>query len=222
MAKYDPGKHCGARKSNGDEGDLCTRPKGWGTEHRGVGCCKWHAGATPSHNEAARRELLVRDCDRLGLPRDIPPETALIEAVKEAAGNVEFYRAMVQELPQHPAPDLYVVDEDGAGHWERGEPGIYARTYHVSGLPTGEAKAHILVQLYNDERKRLAEFASIALQRGVEDRMVRLAERDGAAVAQMTADALITMGLGDRLEEFRGIFYERLRSHVPEPISLGT
>jgi hypothetical protein len=240
VATYDPDKHCGGQKARAPKGDLCTRPKGWGTNHPGVGRCKRHGGSTPTHNEAARRELLVRDCQVLGLPQDIDPETALIEAVKEAAGNVAFYRAMVQQLPAHPEADRYVSaqeaeeeaaeaaalgidvdrEEDAKGYWKRGKPGLYGLAYHVSGLPTGEAKRNIVLQMYDDERQRLVQFASVALQRGVEQRVVKLAERDAQAVAQAQIDTLIALGLSDRLEEFRAMFYERLQSHIPEPVSL--
>jgi hypothetical protein len=223
VAEFDPDKHCGAQKANRPPGDVCKRPSGWGTDHPGIGRCKRHGGSTPSHNEAARRELLIRDCKVLGLPLDIDPETALLEAVREAAGNVAFYRVMVQDLPQHPTPDEYFPpdddNEDGKGRWERGESGIYGRTYHVSGLPTGEAKPHILVQLYNDERARMVQFASIAMQRGVAERLVKLAERDATAVAQAQIATLAAMHLTGRLEEFRKLFHEQLQSHI-EPLSL--
>lgn len=220
MAEYDPDIHCGAQKAN-DPGSHCTRPAGWGTDHPSIGRCKWHGGATPSHNVAAERELLIRDCKVLGLPLDITPEQALLDAVKEAAGNVRFYRAMVQELPQHPTPDEYLPPEEGEekGRWERGEPGIYARTYHISGLPTGEAKAHILVALYNAERDRLDTYVKTALQHKVSERLVALAEADAAAVAQAQINALLAMGLAARLEEFRLSFYEHLQPHI-EPVSL--
>lgn len=36
---------CGAKKRQGE--GFCTRPAGWGTDHAGVGRCKFHGGATP-------------------------------------------------------------------------------------------------------------------------------------------------------------------------------
>ena len=146
---------CGA---NGRSGKPCARPAGWGTDHPGVGRCKLHLGSTAKHRKAASTELAKRECATLGIPVETTEAEALLHEVREAKGNTIFYTALIQQLPIHPEDDRYVIDEEaGRGRWERGEPGLYGRTYHQSGVPTGEAREHILVRLYNDERKRLKE-----------------------------------------------------------------
>lgn len=45
---------CGAHKRDGSFQD-CGQPAGWGTDHPGVGRCKYHGGCTPSHSAHARR-----------------------------------------------------------------------------------------------------------------------------------------------------------------------
>ncbi len=165
-------------------------------------------------------EIARRECVALGLPIETTPADALMEEVREACGNVAFYRQLIQELPTHPEPDEYVAGEDGDGHWERGEPGIYGRTYHVSGIPTGEAKPHVLLQLYNDERKRKLDASSAALRAGIEERQVRIAEADAERIEMANMRAFAAMGLADRLEEFRGHFYRFLADD--EPAHLGT
>jgi hypothetical protein len=219
-------KFCGAEKRNGKP---CERPKGWGTSHPGVGRCKLHGGSTPNHEKAAQVEIAKRECVALGLPIDTTPADALMEEVREACGNVAFYRELVQQLPTHPADDVLVPaveveGEDGKSqtipaHWERGDPGIYGRTYHVSGIPTGEAKPHVLLQLYNDERKRKLEAATAALRAGIEERQVRIAEADAERIETANVRAFTAMGLADRLEEFRGHFYRFLAGD--EPAHLG-
>jgi hypothetical protein len=221
MREYDPDKHCGGQRPNQPPGTLCTLTKGWGTDHPGVGHCRRHAGNTPSHRVAAQREIARQECDRLGIPIEVDPGEALIREVFETAGNVAFYRALVQELPTHPDPDVYVPgDGETEGHWERGNPGVYGRTYHVSGVPTGEAKPHILVTLYNDERKHLTDVALGALRAGVDERRVRLAEQDATWVMDAQVKALIAIGMGDRLEDFRRAFGVALDGVEP-PVSLG-
>jgi hypothetical protein len=150
--------------------------------------------------------------------------------VWEAAGNVAFYRGLVQALPTHPADDVLVPavtveNEDGtteivAQHWERGDPGIYGRTYHVSGIPTGEAKPHVLVVLYNDERKRLKDACDSALRAGVEERHLRIAEADAARITMAFGQAFEVMGLSKRIEEFHAAFNTALASSS-EPAHLG-
>lgn len=220
MPAYDPDKHCGGQRANQPEGTLCTRPKGWGTPHLGVGRCKRHGGSTPNHITAAHLEIAKNECATLGIPIETTPADALIQEVWEACGNVEFYRGLVQELRTHPEPDVFVTDDDDGGHWERGEAGMYGRTYHVSGLPTGEAKEHILLRLYNDERKRKLEASAAALRAGVDERRVRLAEADATWITAAQVKQLELMGLADRIEEFRVGFNAQLAAST-QPAHLG-
>lgn len=172
------GEACGAKTRKGIP---CAQPAGFGTTHVGVGKCKWHGGSTPNHRRSAAIELQRRACDRLGIP--VPPEEGdpgalLLGAVREAAGNVEFYRSLVEELPTHPEPGRWETDATGIRYFRQGDPGVYGPTYHQSGIPTGEAKPHILVVLYNEERDRLVRYSKEALAAGVEERRIRLEEAD--------------------------------------------
>jgi hypothetical protein len=173
---------CGAVRN----GRTCSRPAGWGTDHPGVGACKLHAGCTPAANKAASKELARRECARLGIPVEVDPGDALMAMLWEAYGNVAFYRSLVEELPTHPDPDVFVPadSEDGQGHWERGDVGIYGRTYHI----------------YNEERDRAKGLAEAAIRAGIEERRVRLAERQGDAVNQLIRGILGELGVLDRPE----------------------
>lgn len=171
-------------------------------------------------------ELARAACDTLGILVEIDPGEALLNELWEAEGNVAFYRALVQQLPTHPEPDLFVVGEgeDDDGHWDRGETGVYGRTYHQSGIPTGEAKPHILVQLYNDERKHRLAVETACLKAGVEERRVRMIEADATKILGAQIKALVDMGLADRLEEFRAQFVTALRDEANDgrqPAALG-
>ncbi len=205
-------------------GGMCKNAAGFKTSHPGIGRCAFHGGATPTHERAATVELARRECARLGIPIEIDPGEALLHAVWECAGNVAAYRELVQQLALHPEPDKHVAGEDGDGHWERGEPGIYGRTYHVSGIPTGEAKPHVLVALYNAERDRLVDVSAAALRAGVEERVLRIAEADARTVHQALARALVAVGMGDRLEEVRAAFARALRADqalTPDAVLVG-
>ena len=160
-------------------------------------------------------------CDRLGIQVDTDPGEALIEAVREAAGNVEFYRGLVAELPIHPEDDVREVNDDGEPFWERGEAGVYGRTYHQSGIPTGEAKPHILVVLYNQERDRLVAYAKEALAAGVEERRIRLAESDARTLFAGVGKAMAAANLTpEQIETFRSVLAQSLRESTPVPSGL--
>jgi hypothetical protein len=217
---YDTcGDHGGVKKSGGP----CGRPAGWGTEHVGVGRCKLHFGNTAAEERKAQEIVARRECDMLGVPVEVDPGEALILELWEAAGNVAFYRQLVQQLPTHPIPakriEVIGGPEDGEVEYEPAKSGIYAPTFHVSGRATGEAKPHILVQLYNDERKHYAAIAAAALRAGVEERRLRMAEEDAGKIFGAQVKALVRMGMGDRLEEFRLAFVDALRGD--EPLALG-
>lgn len=182
---------CGAKNRSGGP---CGRPAGWGTPSK-VGRCKLHGGLSPNGRKNAERLELEAACSTLGIQVQTSPAEALLNEIRETAGNVEFYRRLVQDLQTHPAADTYVAGNgDGDGHWERGEPGIYGRTYHQSGSPTGEAKPHVLVQLYNDERKHLAQTTVAALKVGIAAQAVELASRQAELIAEGFRSFAVALG----------------------------
>jgi hypothetical protein len=217
------GWYCGAKlKQPKPEWLWCTNRAGYKTNHPKIGRCHLHGGKTETHNQAAAVEVMRRACDRLGVPiENADPGGTLIDLVREAAGNVEFYRSLVGELPIHPGPDRFVAggaDDDGVeieAHWERGESGVYGRTYHQSGIPTGEAKRHILVQMYDDERDRLARYSKEALNAGVEERRVRLQEADAREFFEGIGAAIKAAKLTpEQTEVFRATLIARFRGSV--------
>lgn len=171
---------CGAKNR---QGGPCQRPAGWGTPSK-VGRCKLHGGATPAGRKHAQRLELEQSCQTLGIPVQTSPAEALLGEIRETAGNVEYYRALVQELQSHPG-----TDETGE---ERSA--IYGPTFHQSGVPTGEAKPHVLVQLYNDERKHLAATTVAALRVGIAQQQVELASRQAELIAEGFRSFAIALG----------------------------
>lgn len=179
--------------------------------------CPSHGGnAVAALVKAAERGKVARIravhaevCDEIGLSRDIDPGDALIELVREAGANVEFYRLLVQDLPVHPGDDALVPGDEGT-RFVQGNPGIYGRTYHQSGIATGEAKRNILLTLYDDERDRLAKYSDFALKAGVEERRVRLAEADAREFFAGIAEAITAAALTpEQTEIFRATLIAR-------------
>lgn len=180
--------------------------------------CRMHGGSAPQvlakAQERSAERALRQAATRLGVPVDDPdPAGALLGLIAEAAGNVEFYRSLVEVLPTHPEPDEAIADGEGNVHYRRGETGVYGRTYHQSGIPTGEAKAHVLVQLYDAERDRLAKYVKDALQLGLDERRVRIAESDARRLFTAVVDAMADAGLSEEQgEAMRRAVAARLRA----------
>lgn len=156
---------------------------------KGATVCRVHGGnARQVRAKAAERvaeaELRVK-LDKLGISIETDPLTALLGQVWESAGNLSFLREKVQELGQ----DLMVSTAFGP---------------FLDGY----------VKLYNEERERLAKMAKLALDAGVSERQVRLAEQQGAMVADLIRKVLDDPDLGlspEQQERGRAIASSQLR-----------
>lgn len=90
---------------------------------------------------------------------------------------VQLYEALVSELAL-------------------GEGGIYGRTMHANGSPTGEGKPHVLVQMRDRERHHLTLVAIAAAKAGVEQRRVELEESHARLVADLIRTVIEDPELG--------------------------
>lgn len=162
---------CGAKKRQG-EGN-CTRPAGWGTDHAGAGTCKLHGGKTTSHRTAAAKQQAAEAVKTFGLPREIDPRDALLEEVYRTAGAVDWLHRQVQAL----TPEAVIWGRTEEIHKDAGEfPGVDT---------TYSAAAHAWVQLWQAERKHLVAVSRAAVQSGIEERKVQLAEQQGAMLSDV-------------------------------------
>lgn len=138
---------------------------------RGTDKCRMHLGkkaAAAITEDAARRAVQT-----YGLPRDVSPTEALLEEVRYTAGHVAWLRERVQELEQQDV--IWGVTErvtKGAGEY----PGVDE---------TEAATAHAWVELYYRERAHLVSVTKAAITAGIEERRVRLAESQGALLADV-------------------------------------
>lgn len=87
---------CGARKKNGE---LCRQYAGAGTEHQGIGRCRWHLGNTSSHNrnaiEREAKQRLVRHSEPM---ENVRPHQVLLWLLGQSAGQVAQLMSEVAEL----------------------------------------------------------------------------------------------------------------------------
>lgn len=174
--------HCHRRRSSRQEtaftptGTIraCHRPSGWGTNHPGIGPCKLHGGNTPNANRSAEAESARKAVQTLGLPVDIGPADALLQEIQRTAGHVAWLGAEIAKLEK---------DELTWGLYEENiEPDIMNTDSEViTTRVTGRMRAdsHVLYKMYRDERKHLATTCKLALDAGVNERIVRMYEQVG-------------------------------------------
>jgi hypothetical protein len=213
VAAFDPDKHCGAQRLGQPPGVLCTQRKGHGTTHPGIGRCSRHGGSTRTHVAAAEAELARRACTTLGVSVAIDPAEALLDELRRSYGNVLFYEGLVAGLATHPAADRRLPPAGatfddllamfGGGPPVAGDTALYGPIYHASGQPTGEARAHVLVGLYNAERRHYAHVAAAALSAGVAQRVIELAEQTARQVVEVLTEFARRLGLDPTAPEVR-------------------
>lgn len=163
---------CDARKTDGS--GTCQHQAGWGTDHPGHGRCKFHGGASPSGRKHARTQQARQAVDRYGLPREIDPHDALLEEVHRAAGAVSWLGQIVAVL-----------------HDDKGDL--------VESTMFGEQPS-VWLKLYQQEREQLRRVAKTAIDAGIAERQVRLAEQQGELIAQVIRGVLEDLGVADRPE----------------------
>jgi hypothetical protein len=150
------GGRCRARTTHNTR---CQLAAGWGTDHPGYGPCKLHGGSTPTHTTRAVRQMveaeLMTNTDGFGTKLNVGPDEALLNAIAEAAGNVECLRSHLD----HPYTD------DGRVSIRAG---LYAEwldrlvNYSQLALRTGIAERQ--VRIAERQGRHLAEVLNLALQ----------------------------------------------------------
>lgn len=172
MAVAVPGRpmKCSARRSNGMP---CNA---WAV--MGMAVCRTHGGSSPQAKSAAKRRLAMHSVgslmDRYMHAGDQDPLEALLTELARSAVMVETLAAAVIELEMEP---------------EAGEA-IYGPNH------SGDAVPHVLVAMLNEERDRKARFAKMALDAGVEERRVRVAEKEAELIARVIKAVLDDPELG--------------------------
>ena len=184
-------ERCGA---NTKRGAICGKPAGWGTPYR-HGRCKLHGGATPTHLRAAQRREAERAVASLGLPREVEAHTALLEEVHRAAGHVAWLAEVVGQL-----------DKSQIVH------GITRTVQAADGTRTVEARAtvNVWVRLYQEWHDRLVRVSKLAIDAGVAELQVRLAEKQAQQLAAVIRAILTDLGHDPADEQVRDVMRLRL------------
>jgi hypothetical protein len=137
---------------------------------KGAKVCRFHGGNAPQVRAGAARRIAIQNATllvaRLGGTINIDPLDALLEMVQEAAANVAAYRLAIQELGIHVGQDEN----------REGQTGVAVASSYDDKGGRDPAAPHILVNMYDAERDRLAKYSKMCIDAGVEERRVRLVE----------------------------------------------
>jgi hypothetical protein len=206
-----------------ENGDAITRPCK-APAIAGAKVCRMHGGAAP---QVKARAAVVAEVMRWGLDNThVDPAETLLKLLSQSAARAEHYSRLLADAydaaerlkAAHDAQQLVTTshgdDEDGepaAAQQARadldrifttgGVAALVGQTYAAATTgnvyATGEA-IRGLAQLEATERDRCARFAKLALDAGIAERQVRLAERQGALIEQVLTSVFADLGLTDQ------------------------
>ncbi len=146
--------------------------------------CRMHGGANPKTAAKAAVRAEVASWT-LGQAVDDPGEV-LLRLVTQSRIRADRYATLIaekiEEYPGATIEDILIGD-------------TMAATPDGMPVKTGEY-IRGLIQLENQERDRLATFATKAIAAGLAERQVRLAERQGALLAQVMVAVMTDPALG--------------------------
>lgn len=168
----------------------CRNRAGEGTSHPGWGNCKFHGGTTRAGVKSAARDygrdLIQRQKDKFGGDGSllaITAEEALIEEVRRSVAMVRFLEEQI---------GLWQLVDDPEGLPALGGlPTLIDETSKGAATFTDQRE---WLMLYREERKHAAQVSALAIQAGLAERMVKIAESQGevlASVIRAVLDALL-------------------------------
>lgn len=146
--------------------------------HGGKGRNRESAGRQWKKEQAESKAMaqLERTVKTLGLPVTTTPQQALLDEIYRTAGHVAWLEEQVGKL----TPGDLVW---GTASEEKRE-GIGEMETSVDLTTTvKQARPHVLMDLYQKERAHLVHVAKVAIQCGIAERQIKLAEEQGRAIA---------------------------------------
>lgn len=190
---------CGAKRRHGG---TCTQPAGAMTSHYGTGKCKWHGGASPKAELSGALVLARREMSAMGRALPIDPAEAILECIATAWGEVRYCDEKIAQLEAD--------GQDLAGHVVstvdrplKEEKGAESSTERAVEKHTGPPALSIWVRARREAMRDAVAFSAVALRNNIEERKVKLAEREAERVAQAFRRFCEIMGHDPRAAEVK-------------------
>jgi hypothetical protein len=201
---------CGAARTKSG-GQPCQKPAGWGGPTPGFGPCRFHGAMAPNHRQASAAAMARAHVATLIGPIELEPHEALQLAIALTGAEVGFFSERIAELGITDIAGQATVSTTrrGAASAEgEDEPGDVVEVRQLA------PSLHIWVKARADAIDRLARFAKMALDAGVDERRVRVQEVQLdrlAAVVNAVMRDLTKAGLSDELRMAAGESFKRHR-----------
>lgn len=190
-------RKCGAKSRQGT--GACQHEAGWGTSHPGFGSCKQHGGSTRAGTVRAVKDEMSQRAVPMGTPIETDPFDALLKCIWISAGEVQYCSERIAELD--PTEVLVRFSESQVGD-------------QISYVKTStEVQLHAWIIARRHALDALARYSKMAIDAGVAERQVALAERVGGMIGSLVSAVLGELGLDDRQQ---AIAPEVVRRHLTQ------
>lgn len=183
-----PRTKCGAPKRSGG---LCNADAGAGTDHLGYGHCKLHMGNTPTHRRKAALMEAHREAVVMGFPIDIDPMEGLLTVIKISAGEIAYMTDRIAELTPKQAVVRHKKTVSRDSDMES-----YEEIEKSSAV-----SLNIWISARHQSMERFARFCKMAIDAGVAERSVAVAEGIGQQMGHLISGVLGELGLTDQQKE---------------------
>ena len=227
---FDPAKHCGAKTSPFTGALPCRKSKGWGTDHTGAGRCRLHFGSSPNLRIHAADEMAQQALDRLGRPRAVAPQRALLECVWEAAGNVAFLSEQASALGVDLTMSVSEITQQRSEVSRTNPEGTkvsQGTTVTSVAWPETTIRGHVvtiredvraIVKLYGEWCDKKAKYSAEAIKAGIAEREIRLAEGQADVIVRVVEATLAALSLTpEQREKGRAVASSQLRLIAASP-----
>lgn len=173
---------CGALRGNKQP---CQREAGWGTEHVGAGPCRSHdTGWVHARGEKKAEYARPLLTQLTGLNIDVNPMDALLMCVRISAAEVAYFSEKISLLK-----DDEVMHQEVFQQTTVSQNGDSKPSKRVTKTERGKV-LNMWIKARKDSLNDLARFSKMALDAGVDERMVRLHEDMGDKLANMIRGVL--------------------------------
>ena len=207
-------RYCNALKRNGQR---CRAGAGQWTDHSGAGNCKVHGGNMRANRLYGARVLADRAAraalGRFGVPIEIDPQEALLAMVWEAAGNVAWLGTQVQKMEEQDLLQPVGQPRDGLGKFRSPLIGDIIDATRGGEFYESQEEVRAIVRLYGEWTDRLVKYSKAAIDAGIEERKVRVAEEQGKTIVLAVSNVLVQIGVPeDKILQARSLLAAEFRT----------
>lgn len=168
------GAVCGYENKNGK---TCQREAGWGTEHFGAGPCRSHDYGWANKRGESKAEYARPLLAKLtGYDIEVNPMDALLMCVRIAAAEVAYFSQKIGDLDEKDLVDNPIVTHSSV----KEKNGVV--TKNITKI-SGREELSLWIRARKESLNDLARFSKMALDAGVEERLVRVSEAIGETIA---------------------------------------